>query len=134
MEHSGNQISLNKMANILGMSADTARRYLQMLEDCYLIHLVPRYRKTNEKMLSKKKIYSADLGIRNFLTGFREKGALFENVLYSTIKPWDPSYVYDEGIEIGFITNNKALIEVKYVSTLNENNSYYLINLMKKEK
>ncbi|GAG10628.1 unnamed protein product, partial [marine sediment metagenome] len=94
MERSGKQISLNKVAKILGISADTASRYLAMFVDAYLVYLVPRYGKTNETILSPKKIYAADLGIRNIFTGFRDKGALFENVVFAKIKNLEPRYVY----------------------------------------
>ena len=62
MERAGKQISINKMASILSISPDTARRYLGVFSRCYLIHLVQRYGKTNERILAPKKIYAADLG------------------------------------------------------------------------
>ena len=114
MERVGKQVSINKIANILKMSPDTAKRYLQMFEETYLIYLVPRYGKLNERLLSPKKNYAADLGIRNLLTGFRDKGALFENYVYLTIKHLEPGYIYQNGIELDFYTQNKVLIEVKY--------------------
>lgn len=119
MERSGKQISLNKVANILGISPDTASRYLAMFVDAYLIYLVPRYGKTNEVILSPKKIYAADLGIRNIFTGFRDKGALFENVVFAKIKNLEPRYVYQDGLELDFITKQKTLIEVKYNREIN---------------
>jgi hypothetical protein len=45
MERAGKQFSINKMANILKISPDSARRYLQMFVDTYLIYLVQRYGK-----------------------------------------------------------------------------------------
>ncbi len=114
MERAGKQVSINKIANILKMSPDTAKRYLQMFEETYLIYLVPRYGKLNERLLSPKKNYAADLGIRNLLTGFRDKGALFENYIYLMIKHLEPAYIYQNGTELDFFTRNKMLIEVKY--------------------
>jgi uncharacterized protein len=114
MERVGKQVSINKIAHILKMSPDTAKRYLQMFEETYLIYLVPRYGKLNERLLSPKKNYAADLGIRNLLTGFRDKGALFENYVYLMIKHLEPAYLYQNGIELDFLTQNKMLIEVKY--------------------
>jgi len=118
MERVGKQVSINKIANILKMSPDTAKRYLQMFEETYLIYLVPRYGKLNERLLSPKKNYAADLGIRNLLTGFRDKGALFENYIYLMIKHLEPAYIYQNGIELDFLTRNKMLVEVKYGSEL----------------
>lgn len=114
MERAGKQFSINKMANILKISPDSARRYLQMFADTYLIYLVQRYGKTNERLLSPRKIYASDLGIRVLFTGFRDKGSLFENYVYLKIKSYNPYYIYKEGIEIDFFIKNKILIEVKY--------------------
>ena len=114
MERAGKQLSLNKVANILGIAVDTAKRYLQMFEESYLIYIVPRHGKTNETLLSPKKVYAADLGIRHLFTGFRDKGAIFENYVYLKIKNKRPRYVYQEGLEIDFLIEGKTLIEVKY--------------------
>ena len=113
MERSGKQISVNKIAHILGISLDTVKRYLAMFEQTFLIHLVPRYGKTNDQLLAPKKVYAADIGIRNTITGFRDKGAIFENLVFLAIKHHQPRYVYTQGQEIDFLVNN-TLIEVKY--------------------
>lgn len=111
---------LFKVANILSISPDTARRYLQLFLDTFLIYLVPRHGKTNETLLSPQKIYAADIGIRNLYTSFRDKGAVFENLVFLNIKNKKPRYLYRDGIEIDFITEDKTLIEVKYGLELND--------------
>lgn len=113
MEKAGKILSINKIARILDISPDTAKRYLQMFEDTFLIYTIPRYGKTNQKILSPKKIYAADLGIRTYFTRFRDKGSLFENYIFLKIKNQKPCYVYSSGIEIDFLMNN-TLIEAKY--------------------
>jgi hypothetical protein len=120
MERSGKQFSLNKIANILQITPDTAKRYLEFFNDTYLISLVQRYGKTNETILSPKKIYCSDIGIRNHYTGFRDLGSLFENYVFLQIKNHDVKYFYEKGIELDFIVNKKNLIEVKYGTKLNE--------------
>ena len=121
MERAGKQVSINKVANILGISPDTSKRYLKMFEDTYLIHPINRYGKTNERILFPKKIYAADLGIKNFITGFRDKGSIFENYLFLKIKKEEPEYIYKNGIEIDFYLKKKGiLIESKYGSELNK--------------
>jgi hypothetical protein len=120
MERAGKNLSINKAANILSISPDSAKRYLQMFADCYLIYLLPRYGKTNETLLSPKKIYAPDLGIRTLFTGFRDKGSLFENYVYLSIKNLEPSYIYENTIELDFMTKGKELIEVKYHSEMTE--------------
>lgn len=120
MERAGKVFSINKMANILKISPDTAKRYLEMFADTFLIYLVPRYGKTNERILSPKKVYAADLGIRTLFTGFRDKGSLFENYVYLKIKRQNPCYVYKDGTEIDFMTKDGTLIEAKYNSKLSD--------------
>lgn len=114
MERSGKQLSINKIANILKISPDSSRRYFDLFCDSFLIHPIVRYGKTNEKLLSPKKIYAPDIGIRNAFTGHRDFGSLFENYVYLKIKHLSPYYFYDSGIEIDFFTKDKQLIEVKY--------------------
>lgn len=118
MERAGKQISVNKISNILDISPDSANRYLQMFAETYLISLMPRYGKTNEQIIAPKKVYAADLGIRNVFTGFRDKGAIFENYVFSLIKHLEPRYLYQDTIEIDFLTKGRTLIEVKYKQTM----------------
>ena len=118
MERAGKIGSINKIANILKIAPDTAKRYLEMFADTYLFHLVSRCGKTNVKILAPKKIYAADLGVRTLYTGFRDIGSLFENYVYLKIKHLNPCYVYEDGSEIDFLTSEKTLIEVKYHSQM----------------
>lgn len=120
MERSGKQLSLNKIANILEIGVDSAKRYLSYFEDTYLVYTIEKYGKLNERLKNPKKVYAGDVGLKNIVTGFRDKGAIFENLVFLKIKNLHPSYFYEGGIEIDFMTNNKTLIEVKYKSTLNE--------------
>lgn len=120
MERSGKQLSLNKIANILDIGVDSARRYLSYFEDTYLIYTIEKYGKLNEKLKNPKKVYAGDIGLKNVVTGFRDKGAIFENLVFLKIKNQKPSYFYVDGIELDFMTEDKILIEVKYKSVLNE--------------
>ena len=134
MERSGKAVSINKIAKILGISPDSAKRYLRMFADSYLIFLLPRFGKTNERLLSAKKIYAADLGIRSYFTGFCDKGSLFENYVYLKIKKHNPFYVYQRKNEIDFFTENKVLIEVKYNSEMNEGQQKLFKNIKANKK
>ena len=120
MERAGKQVSLNKVSKILGIGVDTARRYLSYFEDTYLIHAIERCGKLNERLKSPKKIYAGDIGIKNIYTGSRDKGAVFENLVYLKIKHKYPCYIYKNKIEIDFLTKDKILIEAKYNSELTD--------------
>lgn len=123
MERAGKQVSINKVANILKISPDSAKRYLGFFEETYLVYTVQRYGTTNEQLLSPQKIYAADLGIRQLYMGFRDIGSIFENYIFLVIQNRNPqlvNYVYDNGIEIDFIIDKRFMVEVKYYRTLNE--------------
>ncbi|MFA6183735.1 MAG: ATP-binding protein [Parcubacteria group bacterium] len=134
MERSGKVLSINKIAKILDISPDSSRRYLDMFVDSYLIFLVSRHGKVNERLLSAKKIYAADLGIKTYFSGFRDKGSLFENYVYLQIKKNNPAYIYQDGNEIDFMTDKKILIEVKYNAQMNEKQNKLFEKIVAKKK
>jgi len=121
MERSGKQLSINKIGKILGISPDTSKRYLNYFESTYLIHLLPRWGKTNQKLLSPKKIYASDLGIKYMFMGERDLGSYFENYIYLLLRGRKILYyLYENTIEIDFITEDKILIESKFYAGLNK--------------
>lgn len=113
MERSGKQVSLTKISKIIGISSETAKRFFEYFQSTYLIYAIERCGKLNERLRAPKKVYAADLGIRNFVTGFRDIGAVFENLVYFLIKQKSPCYIYRDTIELDFFFN-KTLLEVKY--------------------
>jgi len=121
MERSGKQLSINKIGKILGISPDTSKRYLSFFESTYLIHLLPRWGKTNQKLLSAKKIYASDLGIKYLFMGERDLGSYFENYIYLLLRNKKTIYyLYENTIEIDFFTEDKILIESKFYAELNK--------------
>lgn len=121
MERSGKQLSLNKISNILNISSDTSKRYLNYFESTYLIHLLPRWGKTNQQILSAKKIYASDLGIKYLFMGERDLGSYFENYIYLLLRNKKTLYyLYENTTEIDFFTEDKILIESKFYSKLNK--------------
>ncbi len=124
MERSGKQLSINNIGKILNITPSNAKRYIDYFQDTFLIGLIKKYGKTNEKITAPGKLYTGDIGIRNAYTGYRDKGAVFENFVYIKIKEKNPYYYVENGIEIDFITDryfgDQYLIECKYNSELNE--------------
>jgi len=119
MERAGKQVSLNKIANILKIGVDTVKRYLEYFRESYLIYTVDRCGKLNEKLRAPKKVYAGDVGMKNALTGFRDKGAIFENLVFYKIKDKNPCYLYKNKVEIDFMTEKGDLIEVKFNAEMN---------------
>lgn len=119
MERSGKQASINKISNILRISPDTSRRYLGYFEETYLVHLLPRWGKTNERILSPKKVYACDLGVKYLFIGERDMGSYFENYIFLQLRERQKlSYYYKDGVEIDFLTEDDTLIESKYNTEL----------------
>jgi predicted AAA+ superfamily ATPase len=134
MERSGKLLTFNKIANILEISVDSAKRYFHYFEETYLIYSMTKHGKLNEQLKSAKKVYASDVGLRNVVTGYRDKGAIFENLIYLKIKDRNPSYLYVNGIEIDFITEDGLLIEAKYNSVLNVKQQKLFDKFQTKEK
>ncbi len=121
MERSGKQLSINKIGKILSISPDTSKRYLSYFESTYLIHLLPRRGKTNQKLLSPKKIYASDLAIKHMFMGERDLGSYFENYIYLLLRNQKTMYyLYENTVEIDFFTEDKILIESKFYSELTQ--------------
>ncbi len=119
MERAGKMTSINKIGRILSISPDTSRRYLRYFEDTFLVHLVQRWGKTNERILSPRKLYACDLAVKHVFVGDRDLGSYFENYVYLRLRPHQPVfYFYENGVELDFVTGDGTLIEAKYNSSL----------------
>lgn len=119
-ERVGKIMSYNKLAHVLGLSVDTVSRYVSYFEKAYLFYVVNKHADSpNEAVTSPKKIYIGDVGIKNMVTGFRDWGASYENLVFLRIKSLNPKYVSQNLVELDFRTKD-MLIEAKYNQTLTE--------------
>ncbi len=113
-ERAGKRLSFNKLARILSLPVESVRQYVSYMEEAYLVHTV--YRKTrtlNERIKSNRKVYIADVGIRNILVGFKDKGAIFENLVFLSLRDRNPMYYQEGRSEIDFVFGDTA-VECKY--------------------
>jgi predicted AAA+ superfamily ATPase len=87
----GSEISYNKLSKELGLNNETVEKYIQLLEQCYVIFRLPAYSSNLAKELKKsRKIYFTDNGMINSLTGNfsvfenrNDRGSLWENFVVS---------------------------------------------------
>jgi len=114
MERSGKKLSINKIAKILGISTESSKRYFDLFCNTFIIYPVSRYGKLNEQLVSPKKIYCCDTGIRNYYNGERDWGAMFENYVFLRLKQLNLKYIYENTIELDFYSESKVLIECKF--------------------
>lgn len=85
----GSEVSLAELGSSLGIDKKTVARYLNLLEQTYIITPLHPYFTNNRKSITKKnKYYFLDLGVRNAIIGnfnpIKERndiGALWENFL-----------------------------------------------------
>lgn len=62
----GSEVSLNELADAVGIDVKTVKRYISLLEDNFIIFSVGGYsNKLKEEVSQSKKYYFWDLGIRN---------------------------------------------------------------------
>ncbi|MBI5135460.1 ATP-binding protein [Candidatus Uhrbacteria bacterium] len=85
----GNEVSVGKLAHEVGANATTTRRYLDLLEQAFVIRKIGGYGvNLHKEVTSKAKYYFIDNGIRNGIIGQwndlsnrNDIGALFENFI-----------------------------------------------------
>ncbi|NIR51396.1 ATP-binding protein [candidate division KSB1 bacterium] len=98
-----------------------------------MIYTIERCGNLNERLRAPKKLYSADVGIRNHLTGFCDKVAIFENLTYLKIKQNKPCYIYRGGLEIDFYFD-ETIMEAKLNKQLEGRQKTFFDNFKAKEK
>lgn len=87
----GQPLNYASLANDAGISPNTTKSWLSILESCYIIYrLQPYYRNFNKRLVKSPKLYFYDTGVACSLLGIREqdqvnlhylKGSLFENLI-----------------------------------------------------
>lgn len=90
----GSQVSMNELAELVGIDNKTVDKYISLLEQAFIIFRLPSYGKNlRNELKSSQKIYFYDVGIRNALIDdFRpvdsrqDIGNLFENYIISEYK------------------------------------------------
>ena len=127
-------MSYNKISEILKISVNSAKRFVGYFEKAYLFYIVDRYSKSlNERITSPKKVYIGDVGIKNVITGFKDLGASYENLVFLKIKEKHPFYYLENSTEIDFITED-SLIEAKYNQELEKKQKEVFDSLKIKNK
>ena len=129
-------LSLNSMASDLGVSPNTIKAWLSILEASNIIHLLePYYENFGKRIVKTPKLYFLDTGLAAFLVGFEspkqlEKssalGAFFETLALGQLIRWHanrgrPGRIYfyrdHHGLEVDFLVprgNQLALFECKW--------------------
>lgn len=144
----GQVINLNSLATDAGISPNTAKSWLSILEANYIIFfLQPYYENFNKRIIKSPKLYFYDTGLACSLLGinsanqvktFHSKGALFENLIITDLiksrlhKGVNPRFYFwqnktKQEIDLIIDTPEGAVpYEIKSGMTMNDN---YFTNL-----
>lgn len=131
----GNLTSSKKISDTLTsnnnkISQPTVDSYLKALTDSFIVYKVPRYDiKGKQYLKSMAKYYVADLGIRNYLLGYKniDRGHILENVVYlELIRQGYKVFIGKaENSEIDFVVfKNGETIYIQVVESLKESSVF----------
>ncbi len=136
----GQQLNMTNLANEAGISQQTVKSWLSILESSYIVYqLPPFYKNFNKRLVKSTKLYFYDTGLVSFLLGIKSekaihesefKGALFENMvineymkqnyhhnLYHEFYYWRDS----NGHEVDLMVSNETaydIVEIKATKTI----------------
>ena len=137
----GQPVNFQSLANDCGLSQNTAKSWLSLLESSFIIKkLLPYYKNFNKRLIKSSKIFFYDTGLLCRLLSIKKpeeirthylKGALFENFIFMELEKHffnlgeKPSIYFwrdKRGFEIDFLIEGKPVkvIEVKSGQTLSQ--------------
>ena len=95
----GQLLNYTSLANDAGISPNTAKSWISILEASYIVYrLQPYHRNFSKRLVKSPKLYFYDTGLACSLLGIRQagevelhfaKGALFENLIINEFIKWD---------------------------------------------
>lgn len=133
-ERVGKPMSYNKLGKILDISKDSVKNYINYFKETYLFYIIEKDAKSlNERIIDNKKLYCADVGIKNVVTGFRDKGSIYENLVFLKIKKENPRFIKENGIEIDFKYKD-TIVEAKYNQEITDKQKELFDSLKVKNK
>jgi len=138
--HAGQLINYSALSNSMGITLETVKNWLSILEQSYIIfRLTPYFKNFNKRLVKKPKLYFYDVGLACHLLGMKspdnvdsyyQKGALFENLVIADIAKSDfhdgnkPNLYFwrdSNGNEMDLLRddfNTPKLLEIKSTKTL----------------
>ena len=104
----GQILNLSSLASDCGISHNTAKAWISILEASYIIFLLkPHYKNYNKRLIKRPKLYFFDTGFAGWLQGITNidqmnihpsRGALFENWVISELLKHRFNYGFDSNI------------------------------------
>jgi uncharacterized protein len=138
----GQILNLSKLAVLMDLTHPTIRKYVDLLEQTFVLRTLPPYEANVKKRLVKSpKIYVRDSGLLHYLLGVKDGNQLFSNPVLGA--SWEgfvieqlicslnvPAYFYrtDKGDEVDLvleINTSKIIIECKASSAPKPTKGFY---------
>jgi len=123
-----NLVSNNKLKNILNISYETIEKYMEYLQNAFLIYTVKKFDWSLKKQIvNPKKVYSIDTGLSkrvSFEVG-KKKGDLLENIVFLELKRrFENIYYYKtkDSYEVDFLVKENEKITHLIQVSLSLNN------------
>ena len=132
----GGILNLSSLSKEMGISINTLKKYLSVLNNTFVVNsLLPYFKRERKKLVKSKKIYFFDVGVANFLAkreffehlvGSKVLGPLFENIILKSFETFNKkrSFPYDiyfsrdyEGHEIDLLierSSERLGVEITY--------------------
>ncbi|PLY14515.1 MAG: AAA family ATPase [Sedimenticola sp.] len=77
----GQLLNLSSLANDCGITHNTAKAWISVLEASYIVHLLPPHHQNfNKRLLKTPKLYFLDTGLATWLLGIQNSGQLTTHV------------------------------------------------------
>lgn len=108
ISNAGQRVTYRRLRNIFNMGLETVQKYLDFMEQVYLVFRVTAYsEKVKEQIIAPKKVYAIDTGLMNAI-GFKiteNVGPTLENLIFLEIKRkgYDVFYLQANKKEVDFI-------------------------------
>lgn len=122
----GHQTSFTKLGQILSLSTDTIREYIEYLKQTFLVMELQRFALSrNKQIYAAKKFYLNDSGLLFNLVGKLNIGSSSEQVLFHALRQKYNKvfFYYENQLEVDFVVSaadKSVLIESKYELGLNK--------------
>ena len=129
----GSMLNKDELSNTVGLNIRTTNKYLDILQNTFILtYLSPFYKNIRKEVSKMKKVYSNDLSFNTLYSGLMYdkfdliSGNIIENFVFLVLKDFDYLYYYrtKTKAEIDFILkiNNELIpIEVKFTNRIKYN-------------
>lgn len=110
-ESTGGKLNIKNIAETAGVGRDTAKRYLEHLEEFFLVSPCPMYTTSEYQSAGRQKIYLQDVGLYNTLAGIMTTNTLEDG---NKMGPILETAVCDHARRLQFYLSNAQNADVAY--------------------